>query len=75
VLVVDDGGIARLKYVTPAQLDDGLRVIRDGLAATDRVIVNGLMRARPGVKVAVQEQGAPAASTAPAKDATQAKAD
>jgi RND family efflux transporter MFP subunit len=74
VLVVDDGGVARLKYVTPAQLDDGLRVIKDGLAASDRVIVNGLMRARAGVKVAVQEQGTPAASTAAPKDAAQAKA-
>ena len=61
VLVVDDGGIARLKYVVPAQLEDGLRVINEGLAASDRVIINGLMRARAGVKVAAQEQGAPPA--------------
>src|SRR6202167_3687990 len=46
VLVVDDGGVVRQKYVTPGQLDDGLRVIKDGLVATDRVIVNGLMHAR-----------------------------
>ncbi len=51
VLVVDDGGVVRQKYVTPGQLDGGLRVIKDGLAATDRVIVNGLMHARPGIKV------------------------
>ena len=54
VLVVDDGDMVRQKYVTLGQLDDGLRVIKDGLAATDRVIVNGLMRARPGVKVKPQ---------------------
>src|SRR5271170_7447135 len=42
VLVVDDGGVARQKYVTPGQLDDGLRVIKDGVAASDRVIVSGL---------------------------------
>ena len=48
VLVVDDGGVVRQKYVTPGQLDGGLRVIKDGLVATDRVIVNGLMHARPG---------------------------
>jgi RND family efflux transporter MFP subunit len=72
VLVVDDGGVARLKYVTLGQLDDGLRVIKDGLAASDRVIVNGLMRARPGAKVTAQEQGAPAAAR---KQADQAKAD
>jgi RND family efflux transporter MFP subunit len=74
VLVVDDGGVVRLKYVTPAQLDDGLRVVKDGLAAADRVIVNGLMRARPGAKVTVQEQSTPAAS-APGQGAAQAKAD
>jgi RND family efflux transporter MFP subunit len=74
VLVVDDGGVARQKYVTPGQLDDGLRVIKDGVAASDRVIISGLMRARAGVKVTVQEQGTPAASSAP-KDAAQAKAD
>jgi RND family efflux transporter MFP subunit len=73
VLVVDDGGVARLKYVTLGQLDDGLRVIKDGLAASDRVIVNGLMRARPGMKVTAREQSVPAAA-AP-KPADQTKAD
>ena len=57
VLVVDDGGVARQKYVVPGQIDDGLRVIKDGLAPSDRVIVKGLMRARPGVKVAVEGEG------------------
>lgn len=73
VLVVDDNGIVRQKYITPGQLDDDLRVIKEGLAASDRVIVNGLMRARPGIKVTVEEKGTPAASSAP-KDAAQAKA-
>jgi RND family efflux transporter MFP subunit len=71
VLVVDDGNVVRQKYVALGQLDDGLRVIKDGLAATDRVIVNGLMRARPGAKVTVQEQGAP---TPPVKGPDEAKA-
>ncbi len=74
VLVVDDGGVARQKYVVPGQLDDGLRVIKQGLAPSDRVIINGLMRARPGVKVVAEEQGAPAASSA-GKAAAQVKAD
>jgi RND family efflux transporter MFP subunit len=74
VLVVDDGGVARQKYVVPGQLDDGLRVIKEGLAASDRVIINGLMRARPGVKVVAEEQGAPAAASA-GKAAVQVKAD
>ena len=30
---------------------EGLRVIRSGLAATDRIVIEGLQRARPGQKV------------------------
>ncbi|MGB6657884.1 MAG: efflux RND transporter periplasmic adaptor subunit [Xanthobacteraceae bacterium] len=69
VLVVDDSGTVHQKYVTLGQLDGGLRVIKDGLDANDRVIVNGLMRARAGIKVNAQEQVAPAApaAAAPAK--------
>jgi RND family efflux transporter MFP subunit len=69
VLVVDDGDVARQKYITVGQIDDGLRVVKDGLAATDRVIVNGLMRARPGQTVSPQQEGAP-----PPKGPNQAKA-
>jgi multidrug efflux system membrane fusion protein len=64
VLVVDAENIARAKYVTLGQLSGNLRVIKDGIAAEDRVIVNGLMRARPGTKVAPQEQQ-PAAPPGP----------
>ena len=69
VLVVDDGNVVRQKYVTLGQIDGGLRVVKDGLAATDRVIVNGLMRARPGQKVTPQQEGVP-----PAKGPNEAKA-
>jgi membrane fusion protein, multidrug efflux system len=72
VLVVDGGGVVQQKYVIPGQLDDGLRVVKDGLLATDRVIVNGLMHARPGIKVKAQEQGA-APEPAPAKAGNEAK--
>lgn len=71
VLVVDDNNTVRQKYVTLGQLDDGLRVVRDGLLPTDRVIVNGLMHAQPGVKVKPEEQSTPAA---PAKAGGQANA-
>jgi RND family efflux transporter MFP subunit len=69
VLVVDETGVVRQKYVTPGQLDDGSRVIRDGLLAADRVIVNGLMHVRPGIKVNAREQ-----QNAPASPATTPKA-
>ena len=35
---------------------EGLRVILSGLAATDRIVIDGLQRARPGQKV-TPEQG------------------
>jgi RND family efflux transporter MFP subunit len=76
VLVVDDAGMVHQKYVTLGQLDGGLRVIKDGLDANDRVIVDGLMRARAGIKVTAQEQapqGAPGA--AKAGDAASGKTD
>jgi RND family efflux transporter MFP subunit len=75
VLVVDDGGVARQRYIVPGQLDDNMRVVREGLTAADRVIVNGLMRARPGVKVAAEEQRPPAASSARKDGANQTKAE
>ncbi|HKC32523.1 MAG TPA: efflux RND transporter periplasmic adaptor subunit [Xanthobacteraceae bacterium] len=58
LLVVDGENVVRQKYVTLGQVSDNLRVIKDGLAPEDRVIVNGLMRARPGQKVTPQEEGA-----------------
>ncbi len=73
VLVVDDGGVARQRYIVPGQLDDTMRVVKEGLTADDRVIVNGLMRARPGTKVAAEEQ--PASASSANRDAGQPKAE
>jgi multidrug efflux pump subunit AcrA (membrane-fusion protein) len=56
VLVVGPDDVAVTKYVTLGQLSDGLRVIKDGLSPDDRVVVNGLMRARGGQKVAPQDE-------------------
>ena len=70
ILVVDGEGVARPKYVTLGQLVGGLRVIKDGVGPEDRVIINGMARVRPGLKVTAQEQppesGKPAAAAAPA---------
>lgn len=66
VLVVNADNAVVPKYVTLGQAtSDNLRVINEGLGPDDRVIVNGLMRARPGQKVTPQEAGAE-----PAKGAT-----
>ena len=37
--------------MTLGPIVDGLRVVRSGLDAGDLVVVNGLQRVRPGVKV------------------------
>jgi RND family efflux transporter MFP subunit len=68
VFVVDGDNVARPKYVTLGPTTDGLRVVSTGLEPDDRVIVNGLMQARAGVKVVPQEVAADAGAEAFASD-------
>lgn len=76
VLAVDGEGVARQKYVTLGQLVGNLRVIKDGIAANDRIIVNGIAKVRPGQKVTPQEQKSPALSGKPSAAApSQTKTD
>jgi multidrug efflux pump subunit AcrA (membrane-fusion protein) len=51
VFVVKDDDTVEARAVTLGPLDDGLRVIREGLKPEDKVIVDGLQRARVGAKV------------------------
>ena len=71
VYVVGADDVAKQVYVTLGQVVDGLRVIKDGLAADDRVVVNGLMRVRPGLKVKPEEQGVAAAVASQARSRTE----
>jgi RND family efflux transporter MFP subunit len=68
VLVVGADNKVAQKYVTLGQATaDNLRVIKTGIGPNDRVIVNGLMRAQPGMVVEPHSQGQqPAASSAAA---------
>lgn len=67
VLVVKDGGTVESRPVVPTQRIDGKRVIQSGLAAGERVLIDHLQQARPGMKVIVQQDGAaPAAQEAQA---------
>ncbi len=52
VFVVKEDDTVEAKPVILGPLDEGLRVIREGLKPEDRVIVEGLQRARVGAKVA-----------------------
>jgi multidrug efflux system membrane fusion protein len=51
VFVVDQAGLVSAKEVRTGPLIDGYRVIRDGLTGEETVVVNGLVRVRPGVTV------------------------
>ncbi|MGA7995534.1 MAG: efflux RND transporter periplasmic adaptor subunit [Bradyrhizobium sp.] len=59
VFVVKDDDTVEAKPVVLGPLDDGLRVIREGLKPEDRVIVDGLQRARVGAKVSPHPAQAP----------------
>jgi membrane fusion protein, multidrug efflux system len=51
VFTVADDGTVGTKKVELGPIVEGLRVVRSGLAPTDRVVIDGLQRARPGQKV------------------------
>ncbi|RZJ40759.1 MAG: efflux RND transporter periplasmic adaptor subunit [Brevundimonas sp.] len=80
VYVVAADGSVTPRAVQMGPLVDGLRVIRSGLQANDRVIINGLQRVQqPGVKVqarngriqpVAQQAAAPVTTQAPASTAT-----
>jgi RND family efflux transporter MFP subunit len=77
VYTVDGDGTVRQAFVTLGQLVDDLRVIKEGIKEGDRVIVSGLMRARPGQKVTAKEQAPKAGPAGPEARAgsSQVKAD
>ncbi len=62
VYTLNHDNVATPKYVTLGPLVDGLRVISAGLDADDTVVVNGLMRIRPGAKVTPQQRSAEASN-------------
>jgi len=67
--VVNGKNVVEYKLVKLGPISGGLRVVREGIAPTDWVVVNGLMSIRPGVPVtvtraAVAEGAAPIAADA-----------
>jgi membrane fusion protein, multidrug efflux system len=55
VFTVADDGTVGTKLVELGPIVEGLRVILSGLAATDRIVIDGLQRARPGQKVTPED--------------------
>lgn len=54
VVVVGSDGKAEYRPVTLGPVVDGMRVVRSGLKAGEKIVVNGLQRVRPGAPVAPQ---------------------
>ena len=55
VLVVNGDDIVEPTPVALGPLVYGLRVVRSGLTGSERIVVNGLLRAQPGRKVTPQD--------------------
>ncbi len=51
VLVVNGDNVIEKRNIVQGQLDDGMRVIEEGLEPGEWIVVNGLQRARSGAKV------------------------
>jgi RND family efflux transporter MFP subunit len=62
VYALGSDNVATPKYVTLGPLVEGLRVVTAGLSPDDTVVVNGLMRIRPGAKVTPQQASADASN-------------
>jgi RND family efflux transporter MFP subunit len=60
VFVVKDDDTVEARPVVLGPLDEGLRVVREGLKAEDKVIIDGIQRARVGAKVAPHPPKEPA---------------
>lgn len=61
VYVVDGGGVVSERAVELGPLSGGLRIIKSGVSASDRVVIDGMQRARPGQKVAAKPGTIPVA--------------
>ena len=55
VLVVGEGDKVEQRVVELGPIVDGLRVVRSGIKATDRVVIAGVQRGRPGTKVSIKQ--------------------
>jgi len=68
VFVVDGEGKAEYRMVKIGPLVDGLRVVREGVTPDEWVVVAGLQRIRPGIKVDAQRETIPPPATVATAD-------
>ncbi|QUD88073.1 efflux RND transporter periplasmic adaptor subunit [Phenylobacterium montanum] len=64
IYVVDGGGVVSQRPVELGPLSGGLRVIKSGVGPNDRVIIDGMQRARPGQKVNAKPGSIPVSASA-----------
>ena len=54
VLVLKPDSTVEYRPITVGRLVDGLRVVQSGLKPGDNIVINGLLRVRPGMKVSAK---------------------
>lgn len=65
-LVAEDGAVTPKPVVVGSKID-GYRLIRSGLTGEETIVVNGIVRIRPGIKVTPQPTTLPPVAGQPAK--------
>jgi RND family efflux transporter, MFP subunit len=56
VYVIDEHNLPKAKPVKLGAISDGLRVVDSGITADEQIIVNGIVRIRPGVPVTPEQR-------------------
>lgn len=74
VFAVGPGNTVAYRTVKLGSIVDGRRVVREGLAPGDTIIVNGLQRVRPGMTVTPEPQAVAAVTPAPSPTGPQVAA-
>jgi RND family efflux transporter MFP subunit len=62
VFTVDDSAVAQYRRVMLGAFVDGKRIVKEGIGPSDRIIVDGQARVRPGMKVVPQTNSANASA-------------
>ena len=65
MLVLKNDNTVEYRPITLGRVVDGLRSVQSGLQPGERVVINGLMRVRPGMKVTATNAAMVAETTAP----------
>jgi RND family efflux transporter MFP subunit len=66
VLVLKADNTVEYRAITIGRVVDGLRAVQSGLKAGERIVINGMMRVRPGMRVTATDAAMVASTNAPA---------